>query len=69
MRNTPPTLRECDTRDLKFSPDKLREEAAYCREQASRFAGRPEETLLVKLASAFEQLGKSDNNHGRQGRS
>lgn len=44
----------------------LSAEAAYCREEAVRFAGRPEQAMLVKLAHAFETLcvgGAQDSEH------
>lgn len=44
----------------------LSAEAAYCREEAVRFAGRPEQAMLVKLAHAFETLcvgGAQDAEH------
>jgi hypothetical protein len=34
----------------------LAEEAADCRRAALEFPGRPEQPLLLKLASAFEEL-------------
>lgn len=34
----------------------LSAEAEHCRREAVRFAGRPEQALLVKLAHAFEML-------------
>jgi len=34
----------------------LIEEAANCRRAAQELAGRPEQPLLLKLASAFEDL-------------
>ena len=33
-------------------------DAARCRVQAKQFAGRPEETFLLRLASEFEALGQ-----------
>jgi hypothetical protein len=40
-------------------------EAENCREQAKQFAGRPEESLLVRLAGAFETLDADQSNHRR----
>jgi hypothetical protein len=34
----------------------LKEEAAQCRQRANEFVGRPEETFLLQLASALEEL-------------
>lgn len=34
-------------------------EAAACRTQAQEFAGRPEETFLLRLASAFEEIAQT----------
>jgi hypothetical protein len=39
----------------------LRAEAERCRRSAKRFDGRPEQPLLLKLASAFEELALIKN--------
>ena len=60
MRNAPPTDLEGSSAQPEPSNKRgVREEAAHCREQAMCFAGRPEQTLLIQLASAFESLGSA----------
>jgi hypothetical protein len=34
----------------------LREQAASCRQNANEFIGRPEQSFLLKMASALEEL-------------
>ena len=60
MRNAPSSDLEGSSAQPEPSPQRgLRDEAAHCREQAMCFPGRPEQTLLIQLASAFESLGSA----------
>jgi hypothetical protein len=45
-----------DDAEASYSTTNLMAEATRCRELAVEFAGRPEETLLVRLADDFENI-------------
>ena len=66
MRNAPSSDPKASSAQPEPSPKcELRDEAAHCREQAMCFAGRPEQALLIQIASAFEELGSASYD-GRQ---
>jgi hypothetical protein len=41
-------------------------EAAKCRNQAQQYVGRPEEPFLLRLANAFEELGRKRHGNKRE---
>jgi hypothetical protein len=42
----------------------MQREAADCRRKAAQFTGQPEETFLLHLASAWEEVALINGNHG-----
>jgi hypothetical protein len=43
------------------------DQASKCREQARQYAGRPEQTFLLRVANAFEDLALSPRDRGHHG--